>query len=82
MASILIRQLDDKLKEKLRVRASLHGHSMELEVREILRAALSARPERRPNLAEAIRLHIEPLGGIDLAVPQRTPLPKPVDSGQ
>lgn len=36
MAQILIRQLDDDLKARLRRRARRHGHSTEQEVREIL----------------------------------------------
>jgi phosphopantothenoylcysteine decarboxylase / phosphopantothenate---cysteine ligase len=37
MASITIRQLDDKLKQRLRLRAARHGRSMEDEARTILR---------------------------------------------
>ena len=33
MASITVRNLDDELKQRLRVRAAQHGHSMEEEVR-------------------------------------------------
>jgi plasmid stability protein len=40
MASITIRNLDDQVKEQLRVRAALHGVSMEEEARRILRTAL------------------------------------------
>jgi phosphopantothenoylcysteine decarboxylase/phosphopantothenate--cysteine ligase len=39
MASITIRQLDDDLKKRLRLRAASHGRSMEDEARVILRAA-------------------------------------------
>jgi phosphopantothenoylcysteine decarboxylase / phosphopantothenate---cysteine ligase len=39
MASITIRQLDDKLKQRLRLRAARHGRSMEDEARTILREA-------------------------------------------
>src|SRR5215813_2992589 len=39
MASITIRQLDEALKKRLRLRAASHGRSMEDEVRVILRAA-------------------------------------------
>jgi phosphopantothenoylcysteine decarboxylase / phosphopantothenate---cysteine ligase len=39
MASITIRQLDDALKKRLRLRAARHGRSMEDEVRTILRDA-------------------------------------------
>ena len=78
MASIIIRQLDEKVKEKLRLRAARHGRSMELEVREILNSAVREKP-KRINLADAIRRHVEPLGGVDLVVAQREPLPKPVE---
>ena len=39
MASLTVRQLDDKLKTLLRLRAARHGRSMEDEVRVILRGA-------------------------------------------
>jgi phosphopantothenoylcysteine decarboxylase/phosphopantothenate--cysteine ligase len=39
MASLTVRQLDDKLKKLLRLRAAQHGRSMEDEVRVILRQA-------------------------------------------
>ena len=39
MASLTVRQLDDKLKRLLRLRAARHGRSMEDEVRLILREA-------------------------------------------
>ncbi len=39
MASLTVRQLDDKLKQLLRLRAARHGRSMEDEVRVILRQA-------------------------------------------
>jgi phosphopantothenoylcysteine decarboxylase/phosphopantothenate--cysteine ligase len=39
MASLTVRQLDEKLKKLLRMRAARHGRSMEDEVRVILRAA-------------------------------------------
>jgi phosphopantothenoylcysteine decarboxylase/phosphopantothenate--cysteine ligase len=39
VASLTVRQLDDKLKTLLRLRAARHGRSMEDEVRTILRAA-------------------------------------------
>ena len=39
MASLTVRQLDDKLKKLLRLRAARHSRSMEDEVRVILRQA-------------------------------------------
>lgn len=50
---------------------------MEEEAREILRRVLVAEEPRAQNLAQAIRRHIEPLGGIELALPQRQPVRKP-----
>ncbi len=41
MSSITVRKLDPALKERLRVRAAERGHSMEAEVRRILREALT-----------------------------------------
>lgn len=41
MATLLIRNLDDAVRDKLRVRAAEHGRSMEAEAREILAAATS-----------------------------------------
>ena len=67
MATLTIRNIDSKLKEKLRVRAARHGHSMEAELRQILRDAFSGagRREPEPNLAEAIRRRFQPLDGVD-----------------
>ena len=42
MASITIRQLDDDLKKRLRLRAARNGRSMEDEARTILRHAAAA----------------------------------------
>jgi plasmid stability protein len=40
VASLTIRNIDDTLKERLRVRAAQNGHSMEEEARVILRQAV------------------------------------------
>ena len=48
MASITIRQLDEGLKQQLRLRAASHGRSMEDEVRTILRAAAAGPAEAAP----------------------------------
>lgn len=42
MGQILVRNLDDDLKSRLRDRARRHGRSTEEEVREILRSAVAA----------------------------------------
>ena len=58
---------------KLRLRAAGHGRSMEEEAREILKAGLRAKRLPRLNLAESIRRYVEPLGGVELALPPRQP---------
>ena len=40
MAQVVVRQLEDEIKERLRQRAARHGRSMEEEIRVILRAAV------------------------------------------
>jgi plasmid stability protein len=71
MATITIRQLDEKTKTRLRVRAAHHGRSMEEEAREILRSALTASSPAKGNLAVAIHRRFAALGGFDLELPRR-----------
>ena len=80
MATLTIRQLDDKTKMKLRLRAAHHGCSMEEEAREILRTSLNEPAARPPeNLAVAIRKLFAPLGGVELELPERGPMRDPPD---
>jgi plasmid stability protein len=78
MASITIRDIDDRLKARLRVQAAHHGHSMEEEAREILRTALSTGRSRYGSLVGSIRARIEPLGGIELEIAPREAMREPV----
>jgi plasmid stability protein len=71
MATLTIRQLDQKTKTRLRVRAAHHGRSMEEEAREILRSALIASPPPKGNLADAIRRRFAAFGGFEVQSPQR-----------
>jgi plasmid stability protein len=77
MASITIRNLDERIKARLRLRAAHHRRSMEEEARNILRTALAEGPGARRNLAEAIRRRFGPLGGVELELPAREPMRKP-----
>lgn len=70
MATMTIRNINEQLKARLRVRAAMHGHSMEDEVQDILRTALSAEPVQTVSLVEVIRSRVEPLGGIELNLPE------------
>ncbi len=81
MATMTIRKIDDQLKARLRVQAARHGRSMEDEARDILRTALSTEPAQTVSLAEAIRKRIEPLGGVELQLPEREAIRDPFPSG-
>ena len=80
MASMTIRNLSEETKQRLRIQAAVHGHSMEEEVREILRVALN---KNKPpvNLAQSIRARFEPLGGVELEIPPREPMRDPPELG-
>ncbi len=75
-----IRNLDDRVKTRLRVRAAEHGRSMEDEAREILTSALAKEPSHAGNIYDAIRARFAPLGGVELPVQKREPI-RPVDLG-
>ncbi|MEO3386630.1 plasmid stabilization protein [Mesorhizobium sp. CAU 1741] len=79
MAALTIRNIDDETKQALRLRAARHGVSMEQEVRTILKnAVLSSHPKERSderpgrNFYESIRELVEPYGGFDLDIPERS----------
>lgn len=79
MATLTIRQLDERTKARLRVRAAHHGRSMEEEAREILRSALTRRRPEKSNLAESIRQRFAPFGGVELEIPKRDAIRQPPD---
>ena len=54
MAQLVVRNLEDEVKAKLRRRAAAHGCSMEEEVRAILRSAVNAETERQHGLGTRI----------------------------
>src|SRR3546814_1024326 len=73
MASIVIRNIDDDLKARLRRRAAGHGRSMEDELREILRSTLAAEPLSGADLMARIRQRFAGLEDIELEIPPREP---------
>lgn len=55
MAQLLVRNLEDDIRDKLRAMADAHGRSMEEEIREILReAALRASLDGGPGLGSRL----------------------------
>lgn len=81
MAVMTIRNIDDAIKKRLRVRAAVNGRSMEDEARDILRSALSTDDPRPRNLGQAIHERFGPLGGVDLPDVPRDAIREPVDFG-
>ena len=75
MAAVSIRDLDDVVRERLRVRAAQHGRSMEAEIRAILTAAVSP-PTASIGLGQALLACFADLGGVDLELPARTQAPR------
>ncbi len=78
MAAVSIRNLDDEIKERLRMRAASHGRSMESEIRAILVDAVTQSDERRGMLLTLME-RFGDLGGVDLEVPVRATLPRAAD---
>jgi antitoxin FitA len=77
MATLTIRDLDDTLKQSLRIRAAHRNHSMEEEARQILRAALTESPAPAVDLAQRIRARFSGLGDVVLPVAEREPVRPP-----
>lgn len=71
MATLMIRDLDDTVKARLRIRAAENGRSMEAEARSLLAAALTGvRPNR--GLGSYIHEQFADLGDTGLTLAPRT----------
>ena len=77
VASITIRNLDDDVRTRLRVRAAGNGRSMEEEVRLILREAVGSEAVPEKGLGTAIHELFKPFGGVELELPPREPMREP-----
>ncbi|MGQ0565573.1 MAG: FitA-like ribbon-helix-helix domain-containing protein [Gemmobacter sp.] len=73
MTSMTIRNLDDDVVRRLRVRAAEHSRSMEEEARDILRQVVGL-PVAPCNLGQAIHARFAALGVVDLPATQRGPM--------
>ncbi len=54
MAQVTVRELEEEVKQRLKRRAARHGHSMEEEVRQILRSAV--KDEHQPMIKLGSRI--------------------------
>lgn len=77
MAAIVVRNLDEDTKRRLRMRAARHGLSMEAEVRAILEASV----REQDNFAETLMETFGELGGVELEIPARTAQARPMEFG-
>ncbi|MDO8262569.1 MAG: hypothetical protein Q7T21_05020 [Gallionella sp.] len=76
MAALTSRNIDDEVKNSLRLQAAQHGCSMEQEVREILsRAVLPKR--NQPAFAQRIQKHFASFELDALPIPERKKARKP-----
>ena len=84
MATLTIRNLDERTKAQLRVQAARHGRSMEEEARTILRTAIeSTQAEVRvERLGTRIHAHFAALGGVELELPERRSAAAPAEFEQ
>jgi antitoxin FitA len=80
LSALSIRNLDDRVKERLRVRAACHGRSMEAEVRAILTEAVAEQGEA-PGLFQVIVDRFGELGGVELDLPRRATPPRTAEFG-
>ena len=69
MAQLIVRGLDDNIKHRLQERAQARNHSLEAEVREILRAAAFAPAVAKAPLGSRIAWRFSGLGLTD-ALPE------------
>ncbi|SBW19033.1 hypothetical protein FDG2_0931 [Candidatus Protofrankia californiensis] len=79
MATLTIRDLDDEVKARLRVRAAHNGRSMEAEVRAILRAALTGPTPRRGLGGQIQQYFVDLDDDVEIPLPPRTELPRAAD---
>ena len=81
MATLTIRNLDEKVKRRLQVRAALNGRSMEAEAREALVEFVASSPaslEPEEDLGTAIRKRFAAFGGVELQIPPRRRSSRPI----
>lgn len=66
MGQVLIRNLDDRVIETLKLKAELKGHSLEQELREVITAAAPLAPEDKIALFKQLRSLSPPLHHVDV----------------
>jgi antitoxin FitA len=80
-AALTVRNLDDAVKRRLRLRAAENGRSMEAEARAILRDALLGPAASESRLGSRIHGRFAGLRGDALELPAREEPPRAADLG-
>ncbi len=75
MAAVSVRDLDESVRERLRIRAAQHGRSMEAEIRAILTDAVTPPVDQR-GLAPTLLARFGDLGGVELELPPHAEVPR------
>lgn len=81
MARLTVRELDEDVMARLRVRAARHGRSMEAEVRLILAEAVADSPPRF-GLGSQLRARARDLHYEELELPARVHMPRAPSLGE
>ena len=79
MATLTIRDLDDALKLRLRLRAASQNRSMEEEARQILRAALTETVRPQESFLARVKSRFDGLGDVQLAIEPREQVREPLE---
>ena len=79
MSSLTVRNLDESVKNSLRVRAARNGRSMEEEVRQILQNIVAPEQAGQMSFAERVNSRFAGLDVDSLPIPARQPARKPPD---
>jgi len=82
MAQFVVRQLEDDIKARLKLRAERHGRSMEAEVREILRVAALEENRTGRSLGARIAARFRGIGLTEDLPEARGQGPRPADMGK
>lgn len=62
MAQVVVRDIEDNVKAQLKQRATLHGRSMEEEIRQILREAVAKQVQVPAKLGSAVAARFAGVG--------------------
>lgn len=78
MAAFSVRDVDDDVRDRLRIRAARHGRSMEAEIRAILTDAVND-PGSDESIFTALLHRFAEIGGVELELPPRVARPRSVN---